>query len=361
MAVRSLPKRNPRRALKLVAVNAGLVAAVLLAAELIFGTWLAGRQYGILNLPRDDIRYFDTTPIYEGGGIMLYRRDHNGFRGPYEHPSKIDVLAMGGSTTNERYMAEEKTWVGVLRGNLRAAGRPLTVVNAGVEGHSTVGHLKSFDLWFPLVPGLRPRFVVAYIGLNDVVLEKAEYYDAMRPDNFWRTVRYVFLNNSAFYHAFRVVRGWFRARSAQLAHALALPQGTVWVEADPKPEPRDHVGEYRERLATYADRVRRLAERIRGLGATPVFVTQPRGDYRVRDGRVLLPRPEETVARRNYVRLALFNEVTMNVCREVKAVCLDLARAIEFGEGDFYDRVHTTPRGSRKIGEFMFRELRPHL
>ena len=344
----------------IVAINAVLIVlAVVVVPELIFGTWLSDRQFGILNLARDDFRTFDTGPLYEGGGVITYARDHNGFRGPYETPAKIDILAMGGSTTNEQYVAEEKAWVGVLRQNLAAAGRPLTVVNAGVEGHSTVGHLKSFELSFPRIPGLKPRFVIAYIGLNDVVLEKADLEDKGSA-KFWQKVRHAVFNNSAYFQAFRLVRGLYRARNAKLAHAFALPADTVWVEADPQPRPADHAGELRERLAAYGSRVRLLADRIRSLGATPVFVTQPRGDHRVRDGKVLLPRADEA-ALRNYVRIALFNEVTMAVCREVKAVCIDLARDLEFGDGDHYDRAHTTPAGSRKIGDFLFHALVPLL
>jgi len=134
---------------KVVSVNLALLAAVLLAAEIIFGTWMFGPKYGFLNIPRNTVRQFDVSSLYPGGGIITYSRDRHGFRGPYADVSKIDLLVMGGSTTNELYMDDSKTWSARLAHRFAGAGNPKTVVNAGLEGQSTVGHLKNFDVWFP--------------------------------------------------------------------------------------------------------------------------------------------------------------------------------------------------------------------
>jgi len=354
--------RPTTSALKVIGINAALLLAVVAVTELIFGWWLFGPKFGILHIPRNETRHFDVTGLYPGGGIVRYVRDEYGLRGPYDDPSRIDVLTVGGSTTNERLLAEEATWTGVLRTRLAAAGTPRIVVNAAVEGQSTVGHLRNFELWFPLIPNLRPRFVVAYIGVNDVVLEKAEFYDEMVSRDLMRRVRYFFLNNSAIYHLVRTLRGMQRARDAQLAHGGGFASGLEWVEAPRQPIPDVEAWAYKDRLEAYAQRIRLLAERIRGLGAVPVFATQPRGDHRIRDGRVLIPKivePEATLE--NYVAITLFNRRLMAACRALDAVCIDVAGEIAFGDGDFYDRIHTTPKGSEKIGNHMAQKLRPLL
>ena len=37
------------------------------------------------------------------------------------------------------------------------------VTNAGVDGHSTWGHIFAFEHWFPLIPDLKPKFVSRYV------------------------------------------------------------------------------------------------------------------------------------------------------------------------------------------------------
>ena len=58
-----------------------------------------------------------------------------------------------------------------------------------------------------------------------------------------------------------------------------------------------------------------------------------------------------------YHAIAPFNQAPMEVCQELRALCLDLAGDVEFGEGDFYDRVHNTPQGAQKIADYLFSRL----
>jgi len=64
------------------------------------------------------------------------------------------------------------------------------------------------------------------------------------------------------------------------------------------------------------------------------------------------------VALPNYAGLMAVNRRTMAVCRKVQAICVDLASEVFFSDGDHYDGLHTTPRGSEKIGRYLFGKLR---
>ncbi|MDA0997905.1 MAG: hypothetical protein O2944_06835, partial [Proteobacteria bacterium] len=59
----------------------------------------------------------------------------------------------------------------------------------------------------------------------------------------------------------------------------------------------------------------------------------------------------------HFIGIAAVNETTMKVCRQVKAICIDLAAKINFVDGDHYDGLHTTPVGSAKIAKRLFNEL----
>ena len=41
-------------------------------------------------------------------------------------------------------------------------GKDVYVVNAGVDGQSTVGHIKNFDWWFPNIPDLKVKYFLFY-------------------------------------------------------------------------------------------------------------------------------------------------------------------------------------------------------
>ena len=84
--------------------NLLLLLVVIIPTELIFGGWL-GNNYGTLVIPRDVTRRFDVSDLYEDEKkIIKFTRDKNGFRGSRNNPSNIDILAVGGSSTNEIFI-----------------------------------------------------------------------------------------------------------------------------------------------------------------------------------------------------------------------------------------------------------------
>jgi len=224
------------------------------------------------------------------------------------------------------------------------------VANGGVDGHSTVGHLNSFDLWYSRVPNLKPKFVLFYVGINDVLVEEHAQYDIIAPKTTWRRFRRNVSNNSALNSAFRTLRGMLRARRARLVY-LDDPPAIAPIDGKPIVD----EAEYGARIAQYAARLTDLAARAGAWGARPIFVTQRRGDAFTIDGR---NHATNSRALENRLVQNLFNRVTLRVCRDVGAICVDLAAEIDLSAGDFTDHVHTNPAGSRKIGEYLHRKLK---
>jgi lysophospholipase L1-like esterase len=349
-----------------VGINFGLVLLVLLAAEVIFGSWFFGPSYSDLNLPRNTVRYFDVSAMYPGGSIAVYRRDRHGLRGAYDDPSRIDILTIGGSTTNELYISEGATWPDRLAENFARAGRPLTVVNAGVDGQSTVGLIRNFDVWFPLIPSLKARYILAYVGINDMALgeqgadEHGTKFDAMKSPSLARRWRHYVRNHSVLYDVFRKVRGAVQARAAKVDHQIVDYAALTWSEVDPSEGREALEAALARRLARYRERLFVMVERIRTFGAEPILVSQHQGFYR-RDGNRVLFVESAKDSRVSFLTLTLFNRTTLAVCRETGALCVDLGGQIEFQPGDFYDYVHTTPQGSKRVADFLFDRLKHHI
>ena len=147
-----------KRLALILLVNVSLLALGIFLLEAAFGKWRETGPLGFLNLPRNVSRWLDPSWVYRSDkNEIFYRRDSFGFRGRYHDPGQIDILTVGGSTTAQTFIGEGETWQDVLSGKLDKSGKKVSVVNAGVDGQSTRGHLQSFELWFNHVPNLKPK------------------------------------------------------------------------------------------------------------------------------------------------------------------------------------------------------------
>lgn len=341
---------NFRPICSVIGWNALFLVICLLAVEAVFGGWFYSDGFGALHIPRNVALRHDVADKGQKSGVAFYTRDQWGLRGAHETPDRIDILAVGGSTTNELYIDDDRIWTAVLQRKFTETGSPVTIANAGIDGHSTVGHLNSFDLWFPRVPNLRPKYVLFYVGINDVQVEEHARYDTIVPNSTWQRVRRAVSNQSALNSAFRTVRGMIRAKRARL----------VYLDDPPAMAPVDGIAlvdkaAYAARIAKYAARLKVLASKVEAWGARSVFITQRRGDAFTINGRNFATGPKALPDR---VIQELFNAATMRVCRDVRAVCIDLAGDIDLTAADFTDALHTNPTGSRKIGVYLYGKLK---
>lgn len=345
--------------MRVIGFNLLLLVIGLWALELVFGSWISDNRIRNLNLIVDELYVHDVESLYDNGGRgAVYRRDEHALRGEYADPASIDILTVGGSTTDQKYISEGETWQDVLRDHSAAAGRALRIANAGVDGHSTIGHLRAFEWWFPKIPGLAPRYVLFMVGLNDIHLESKREYDRIeaRRTSFGDALR----ERSAIYGAYRTLLGIRRASERKVGHRRIDFENLVWVD---EPVRRDHAENSAARRRQYANRLRGLVEATRKLGAEPIFVTQLLRSSRPVDGVLLGAAGEGSNGIDGHIVSSLFNETTLEVCRAADAICLDLAAEMRpiFEDGDFYDFSHTTPAGAAKIGDYLYRSLRDEL
>ena len=58
-----------------------------------------------------------------------------------------------------------------------------------------------------------------------------------------------------------------------------------------------------------------------------------------------------------HVSVRAENETVIDFCRKNNVYCINLGEELEFKDNDFWDSVHTTPQGSRRVGEFVCNRL----
>lgn len=334
----------------------GLAAVVLLviAIEAVFGAWITGPQFGALNVGINSSRTMTGNPFYPPGAKTIYKRDQYGLRGNYGTPQKVSILVIGGSPTNDRASDEGDTWTDILQATLQKNGSRQWVANAGVDGHSTIGHINSFERWFSQIPGLKPKYVLLYIGANDINVTDTQYLPSdnlVSPELSRRITTY--LNNHSFLTSLaRNLRGRIPRRSSDAQNLGDFQKPDLEFVPFPKLEkPVSTKG--------YTDRLQKLHAAITAIGAKPIFVSHTSGLIKEINGAYYAVK--DSGADAVSLRLKPYNSATMAFCRSVQGICIDLAATLKLGTGDFYDVMHTTPSGSRKIGEFLAHELTPLL
>ncbi|MBX7206161.1 MAG: hypothetical protein K1X81_12125 [Bacteroidia bacterium] len=346
-----------KRIIRLVAVNTGVFLLLLLPVELIFGDWLHQNPLHELNIIRNQQLKVNLNNLYpHPTGTITYSRDRYGLRGTaFNNPSRIDVLTVGGSTTDQRYIDDQHTWQMQLEQRFAKNGYPLIFSNAGIDGHSTIANVQSTQKWFNHIPGLRPKYILFYTGINDFCITPGHARDKLLLNPI--------LHRSALYQLYKKLYGLYAAQRLKLLHKKTnltqLPYTTQPLITDSLQYKRLSQ-KYR---SAYAERLVQLIQYAKQIGATAIFVTQPVGYYHITSqGRV------------NGVNETLYYDVPINgvdyyhlkqllddTCRKVAAQYnlpyIDVNRLAPFNPEDFYDYVHPNPTGTRKLAEVLYPEL----
>jgi lysophospholipase L1-like esterase len=350
-------KSSRRRKSLVVLWNAAILVVLLAAIELVFGTWLSEESLARLAIKRNIRDVHDVNQLYSSQEPIRFIRDRFGLRGRYGSPDDIDILAVGGSTTNERYVSEGETWTSRLARLLAEADIPLKIANAGHDGHSTLAHIRSFDAWFPKIPGLRPRYVLVYVGINDVAVHLGAEQSAktLEYSDPWRRLRKYITHNSAIAGLYMSLRGYIDARRMQVVHQPGFDWSAVnWTGA---PTAVELPADLAARVAAYRRRLEQLNARVKDFGSVPIYVTQIRCSTGIVDGKQhwVTDKGEIGIQR----QLLAFDEEMVRFCADSGEICVPLHREFTFEPGDCYDYVHTTDRGAARVADYLFGKLAP--
>lgn len=358
------PQGTPARAAgTLLLLSFGCLVA-LFAAELFlrFYNPLDLRLWGDrIVLPRNQRQVLRNTANPRLPATILYSRNSLGLRGP-EPPasfsSALTVIAVGGSTTESRYQSDGDTWPDRVGRALGPHFRDFWLDNAGLDGHSTFGHLMLLEQY--LVP-LRPRVLVFLVGINDMGREAPKRVDEEIGDGDhvgWLTR---LARRSALA---ATIQNLGRTEDARMARLFVfgdldlrrLPHLT-YTGRRPEKALREHRENY---LPGYRDRLTAIIRTCRKARILPVFVTPPAlygsgMDDRtgVDLGTMLVNDKEKLNGDLSWQILELYNETTRQVGLEEGVAVIDLARALPKSSRLFYDFVHFTDEGSRQVASIV--------
>ena len=369
------PSSPPRRRwIGVVVVLVSTVAALAAAEALLrwrdpFGFRTRGST---LVLPVDtvyDIRADAASRSDQLDPHVVHSKNSLGFRGPEPPPdfaAALTVVAVGGSTTECFYLADGRDWPARLAAHL-AAGREgprrdeLWINNAGLDGHSTFGHLLLTRQ--ALVP-LAPDVTLYLVGVNDMFTDAPRDHDRIESLPLAGLVQRSALVSTAV----NLLR-WNRTRRIEDLGAMPKPVALRdRPRATVEPARAELLEQAQEpRLAAFRQRLEELVALNRRHGMEPVLLTQPTllGGVDRRTGidtRTLEVELWETLDGELAWRLLeRYNDVTRQVGRDHGVLTIDLAHELPKDSTYFYDFWHFTNEGADRVGEIVAAELGPWL
>ncbi len=313
-----------------------------------------------LNIIRNQTFSYYVKNKYETTqNTIEYKRNVFGLRDDCGEPQNIDILTIGGSTTDQRYIKFESTYQKVLQELINENSlSKICVSNAGVDGHSTHGHIESFKKWFPLIPNLKPKYVFLYIGLNDAdflregAVRGFDNLDSKGHKGFLKQFEIV----ASLLPLWRSATSYFRSNFIDLYsnHAPTIYTLEDYTETEINPDTKEKS---KKNAIAFKKRLLILKNYINNLGSTSICITQPHLFKRKINGKVL---GIENVISSQFngldydLSLRHLNNVIYEVCGE--KYTLDVY-AESFSPSHFYDGTHLSEKGSEHLGRLIYQNL----
>jgi len=358
--------RMMKKIIIILSINLFLFIIAAIVLELIFGAWIHTDSLNRLNIVRNRTIKFNLNGLYPSDKpVVVYTRDKYGLRGSYHTPGDIDILTVGGSTTDQRYVSDGYTWQDILQERFQSIGKNIKIANAGVDGQSSLGHIRNFDWWFNNIPELKPKFIIFYLGINDFYKNERISYDELVTDSNKKSYRQILREKSALYHLMYTLHGIYSARVIHKAgHGRIDFSKVEWTTKGLQANYEKMMG---NRLEEYEERLTVLISKTIGFGAIPIFVTQPTRRYRFDNGTII--GIKDTLNYNDipingvdyYQMIRKYDELTCSIGRKHDVLCLDLAKEKFWEDDDYYDFSHMTPKGAKKVGEYIFENLKDRM
>ncbi len=314
--------------------------------------WKKASQIKVL---RNVDHKYDLDGLYETDKTIInYVRDEYALRDRCD-PSDIRILTIGGSTTDQVYVNIENTYQSVLEDKIsQAVGKRICVSNAGVDGHSTYGHMYAFENWFPLIPNLKPTYVLLYIGINDANFNRinthAIGYDVKKPS--WK-IKDIFKKLYIVQKLSPIYQYYFKRNNTKIAYGGHKPKSYTTQDYTASELHSQTKSLSAKNALAFQKRLSIILKHIKTMGALPICVTQPHIFVKNINNRKLgVPsvfNKEFSGLDYDY-SLKSLNKVMHTLCGE-RIIDIHSEPPIA---SNYYDGVHTTGEGSRFLGNRLF-------
>lgn len=343
-----------------------LVALVLCEIVLrIYNPFTNFTKQGKLVLPANQQTVFDNQWIKQLDAKINYSRNALGFRGPMPTDSihKLNsIITIGGSTTECRFLSDSTTWPFLLGEKLKDSVPNVWVNNAGIDGHSTFGHLL---LMKEYISKLKPKYVLLLTGVNDVETEKPEGFDMMNENKLQYGSVKAFIKSL-------LNKTEIGATAFQLYNIrLAYKKGLIHKDVDFRQlKDTTYTDAYMQKTITkqknylvgYQSRLQEIITLCKANHIQPILLTQPSlyGSFRDSTTAVQMDLKfhESNLAKNNLLQEQVLEEYN-HVVRSfsTQATVIDLAKLMPKNTAYYYDFIHFNKQGAAKVAKILGEEI----
>jgi lysophospholipase L1-like esterase len=304
--------------------------------------------------------------------VVTMTRNSLGFRGP-DPPSDFDrylsIVAVGGSTTQCFFLSDDHTWPARVGQRLERSFDRLWMNNAGLDGHSTYGHLVLVEDHLRKV---KPKVGLFLVGANDVARNPRVEFDAenVKGSLSFRSPTAFIKSLSPYSEVASLVANLYRSFNAYrhgLLHAKVELNKQGYADVTPAVE-EAHVSRNAapEFVQAYEQRLQKLINASRAAGIEPVLLTQPLlvgagvDDVTGLDMARIRVGPERN-GRMWWNVLESYNDVTRRVGRAQNVLVIDTAHELPKSSRYFSDFVHFSNQGANALADIVVAHLAPWL
>jgi lysophospholipase L1-like esterase len=286
--------------------------------------------------------------------LIFYRKDQYGFRYRGDTKlNKIDILVIGGSTTDERYLNIEDTWTY----NLEQLFKNKTqVINAGIDGQSTKGHIWNFNNWFNKINNFKTKYIIFYVGINENDNDNGRYDNQLDTRNVYNFVKIILRkNNGFFYNNLNKIIN-IKDKDNVGHNSKRLTNNFTEVKHDILTEER----KYSNLKNQTKERIEELIKLSRSINSVPIFITQKTLRWKIEDDnknkKEVIYSIDDSI--NYYAKEKIISDAIINTCIINNVIYINAFDNLKLNTEDTYDYVHTNPKGSKKISEFIYENLR---
>jgi hypothetical protein len=302
--------------------------------------------------------------------VIVNTRNSLGFRGPEPPPAgdwknKLTLITIGGSTTECHFLNDDSTWPFLLGRKLADSLAGVWLNNAGLDGHSSFGHLVLLNDY---VKKLRPSVVLFLTGINEVETTGPSFHDKLNTRGAFPDLKhYIFENSEVLNLLLNLERGWRAQRLNNTTNSM-LGLNSIQERVLSAGAVERRLAAQVPFLAAYHERLESLADTCLRYHILPVFMTQPCQFGFGRDSLTganleLFPIKEDDLLNGGllWTMLEEYNDVTRRLCQDKQLPLIDLAHLMPKNSLYFYDMAHFTNQGAGMVASLVSLGLEPIL
>ena len=312
-------------------------------------------------LPAKRVFTFDNLHIPSLDKQITHTKNSIGFRGeeiPLNFEDYLSIIAVGGSTTECRFLSDGLDWTNLLEKKLQfKSEQPVWINNAGLDGHSTFGHQILLESY---LKDMKPKYIFYLVGVNE--LERGDLHNddiTLLKNQSFSFIDWLKKNSEIAI----LING---LRRSLFAYQIDLGHGTLNLKEEAhlnidRVETQAIIDRQLPYLEQYELRLIKLMQTTKEQAIQPVLITQP-----LLFGDEIDPTTEVnlgTIKTRfkngsTYWKvLESYNSITRKIANKENIPLIDLANLLPKNSKYYYDGMHFTNTGAEKISTILATEF----